>query len=257
MWSLVLLATAMAAVPNATLRNPVRPSDPRDLDKIVLDALNAALDLLINPALQKNMPDPFANMGLKPGGTSQICIIPNPFGGCICTASAFFGVEIDTVSGASHGLITSFTSAHLTATNLTSYSLTATASLQADKMHADGDGDNAHAGVSACGISPTVYGTASSDMDVPSASLQMTASATLTPQKCLKLHVDKATVLKDDLTMYNIDVEIDLGLFPLPISVFFDLFSGSLSDMVGEAVKEPIGDSIPGAVNPVLPCIPL
>ena len=72
---------------------------PSGLDKAILDELNKNRPA-INSKIQKSVPSS-ADINVKEDGSSGTCIIPNPFGGCICHGSASYSVELQKLSNLS------------------------------------------------------------------------------------------------------------------------------------------------------------
>ena len=60
----------------------------QDICTTALAELNSILNTKINPSIHKLVPDPLSIDVGKSDTADAGCIIPNPFGGCICHASA-------------------------------------------------------------------------------------------------------------------------------------------------------------------------
>ena len=137
--------------------------------------------------------------------------------------------------------ITNFTSVDAKMTGLTSVDLTIGADIAAKSIGADGD---AKAGVSACKISPSVHGTASTKCDA-SAKVQLTGKGSLDlSKKCISVSVAAANVNFDNVKIHDTSVKISLG--PIP-----GLQVGSLVDLVLKAVPS-ITSSISGEIGPAI-----
>ena len=76
--------------------HPTKYIRRQQVEAVLLKALNAARDVVINPEIHKEIPDPIKVDIDQKGSASAGCIIPSPFG-CICHASASYDVHLDTL----------------------------------------------------------------------------------------------------------------------------------------------------------------
>lgn len=222
---------------------------------LVLKALNKARDTTINPAIAHSMPDPLnINVG-KSGKSDAGCIIPNPFGGCICDASASYSVSMKDVEGLKGFHVENFTSATVSAD---STSFTIGADIADQDVIPRGD---AHAGVGACGISPSASGSASTHVSFQKMHLEATATGELDLDKgCVKLTFTKINITFDEVSLHDTSLELDLGPIPgVDIGNLVDLVTGlspDLTSAVEKAVQGPISDAITNAAaSGDIPCI--
>ena len=84
---------------------------PSDIASAILAGLNEVRDSAINPALHGAIPNPIPIAVSASGDADAGCIIPNPFGGCICHADAGYSAELSSISGVNAMAITNFTDA--------------------------------------------------------------------------------------------------------------------------------------------------
>jgi len=243
------------AVHDAVVR---APPTPQQVEAVLLKALNAARDVVINPEIHKEIPDPIKVDIDQKGSASAGCIIPSPFG-CICHASASYDVHLDTLHGVNTLNVTNFTGlSGLVPNNVTSWNVTVDGTMLVNNMGATG---GAHAGVDACHISPSVSGSASTEVDA-SGSVAITGMVTFDVAKnCLTMHVDKMSDSISHANVHDTHVKIDLGPIPgIDVGSLVDLVL-KMVPQITEALEGPISGAIAGALpsvlNEALACIPL
>lgn len=224
---------------------------------LILKALNQARPK-INPAIAQSMPDPLhINVG-KSGKANAGCIIPNPWGGCICRASADYSVSLKDVTGLKGVHVTNFTNASVSA-DMTAITV------EADL--ADGDimlKGPAHAVIDACQISQSESGHASTHARLQKAHLTAAATGKLDLlHACIKLNFTKITIQLNQMSIHNTSVNINLGPIPGSIDVgsFVDLVAKEepeLTKDVEHAVQGPISKAMTNtAAKGDIPCIPI
>lgn len=222
---------------------------------LILKALNEARDTKINPAIAQSLPDPLSIQVKTSGKASAGCIIPNPFGGCLCHASADYSVSMKNVKGLKGLHVTNFTSAQVSS-DMTSISIGANI--------ADGDvkaAGNAKAGVSACHISPSASGSASTHARLQKIHLVAAAKGKLDLlNRCVKLSFSKVSVALDKVSIHDTSLKIELGPIPgVDVGKLVDLVTGMVPDLtaaVEKAVQGPISKAITKTADSGdIPCI--
>merc|ERR1711998_601883 len=75
----------------------------------MLNALNAMRTSTINPAIASSVPDPLGiDMAISNSSVAH-CLVPNPFGGCLCLAGANYSVAFQDIKGLRALHVTNFT----------------------------------------------------------------------------------------------------------------------------------------------------
>ena len=239
--------------------------DGEVIDKLILDALRAARKPLINPEIAKYTPDPWP-IDEGASNSSYSCIIGTK-AHCLCHGGVAYNVTLDTLAGASKFQITSFDSVHATSKGLGHFSLEIEGSLDDQDLWASGV---ARGSVSACGISPSLHGSASSAGNATGTLvLRGVANRVVRPpadiargvevgkKHCLQLNVTSMALPRVDLDLHNISVHIDIGVLRIPISYFVDLFKGHLTRYLIEFMQEELPSILPSHINDALPCVPV
>jgi hypothetical protein len=234
---------------------------PSDIASAILAGLNEIRDSAINPALHGAIPNPIPIAVSASGDADAGCIIPNPFGGCICHADAGYSAELSSISGVNAMAITNFTDAAVSVISPFKFGINLTAQVVFANVKAVG---GAKAGVSACGISPSASGDASVMAD-GKGTVVMSAIASLNVSEshstCISVSVSGARTTFGQASLHDPSVVIDLG--PIPGINIGDLVSlvlklaPQITDAIASAADGPIGDALPSAINGRLPCIPI
>lgn len=256
----VAFVTALiaAAEPNVSRANLTANSNGI-MGDYILKALNDVRDSKINPAIAENISDPLEVDVEKSGGADAGCIIPSPisFGArrrrCICHASASYSVSMKNVKGLKALRVTNFTTASVSWDMST---ITVGADVVDDDVEVDG---GAHAGVSACHISPHASGSASTHARITKTHLTAFATGEFDwLHECVNLRFTKVTVVLNEVSIHDTSVKIA----PIPgvgIGTFVDLVLDIAPDLTTEitkAVQGPLSKAITNAAaKGDLPCI--
>jgi len=229
------------------------------IEGMILSALKANKDTAINPEINSVVPNPLElDVDLR-GSSDAGCIIPNPFGGCICDASAQYSLDLNQLAGANGIQIASFDTVAAKMDSLTSYTLSVGATVKSTKSL--GLSGGAAASCEACGISPSAAGTSATNADISgSVTLEMTGSMD-SENSCIKLESKSVAIQLQNLGIHDSSVKISLGPIPgVDVGGLVDLIlngAPAIRDAISHAAVGPIQDALHGAINEQLPCIPL
>jgi hypothetical protein len=181
----------------------------RIIDKIVVP---------LNPLVHRMIPDTVDlsndTTAYYSGETPTVCIIPNPFGGCLCEAGASYSLDVQSIDGLDSITFVPDVTVSIDTGNAVFLPVTASISVHA----------NVEASVGACGLDIRTSGTLEQPIDV-----------TATTFTNLSVHVDdigngglsgvrvdiQAIGLAEpdtDLTFQDPIVNIDLGPFPVDLT---------------------------------------
>jgi hypothetical protein len=233
-----------------------------DLNSSLLSYLRNITNTAINPALKSGIPDPAQIDASKSGSSDAGCIIPNPVPvgpSCLCHASADYSVILDTVTGLSDLHITNFTSvvAVPDASLPGTVNLTVVGEMAVKGVLTTG---GAKASVTACGVSPSASGTASTTIDTE-ATLTLSGVAVYDASaQCFNVSVDGSKAQLHDFLNYANHVNIDLGVIHIDVGKIVDLLESiapKIETQIESAVQGPLSDLMKAVIGAKLPCVPL
>jgi hypothetical protein len=229
-----------------------------DLNSSLLAYLNNITVSAINPALASGIPDPVVITTVQKTGSADAgCIIPNPItGGCICHADAEYSISLDNVAGLSKLHVTNWTHVAATAPAAT-INLTVVGEMAVTAVVTSG---SAHASVTACGISPSASGDASTTIDTQATLTLLGAAVFNATASCFDIIVSGATVALHDFKDYGNHVDISLGIIKLDVGKLLDLLEELVPDIVTaleNALQAPLSQVLKTVIGAQLPCVPL
>ena len=230
-----------------------------DLNSSILAYLRNITDTAINPALESGIPDPAKIDASKSGSSDAGCIIPAPFGKCICHASAEYSVVLDTVTGLSGLHITNFTSvvAVPDASSPGTVNLTVVGEMTVNGTVTTG---SAHASVTACGISPSASGTASTTIDTEATLTLVGVAVYDVAAQCFNISVQGSNAQLHDFSTYDNHVNIELGVIHIDVGNIVDLLESIAPEIeiqIEAALQGPLSDLMKDVIGAKLPCVPL
>lgn len=256
LWPVWVSAAVCLLLPHASAQS-VGPQ----IAKMVLAELNTLRDSLINPGVDSLIPEPI-KVDTTASGSTSTCIIPSPFG-CVCHASAGYSATLEQASGVNGTTVTNFTSVDAAAINTWSYNVSIVADLVTKQppgsrgIHLTG---KARASCSACGISPSADGTASTYAEA-TAVLEATATGVYNATgNCVRLVLNAAVVHLQPVSLHDTQVDISLGPIPgINVGSIVDKIIDMVPDItkaISGAIKGPITHAL-ADVLPKLGCIKL
>ena len=74
---------------------------------------------------------------------------------------------------------------------------------------------------------------------------------------CMQIRIVDMAIPALDVAMSDIHVDLDFGIFKIPISFFVSLFRGPLTRLLHDQLVEDLPKDLPAHINSVLPCIPM
>jgi len=227
-------------------------ADP--ISDAILKELNSLRDSVLNPLLSQKVPPKIPLSISKSGDADAGCIIPNPFGGCICHADAQYSISIDSLSNLNTLSVTNFTSCSYDGQN----AINLTGAIAFTNAEPTG---GAHAGCSACGISPSASGTVNTEATgVGVVAIQLTGALNLT-SNCIQLNPGAQVEVTLALSLHDTNVVISLGPIPgVNIGALADLVLKIVPELTSDitnAVQGPISDAVTDAIHSGIPCIPV
>lgn len=241
----------MASVMALALLMAVAAAEAGSYDSMVLRTLNEMRDSKINPAIQQALVDPLHVKVSETLKTPKECILKSPFGrGCLCKGKAVLTVQVDDVQGMKQLTIRNFTSAHVDGVTFTAWA-------DVDDLKLRIPNGVSGAELKACGETWTADGAVTSNANVSSIRIAVTALGTWTG-KCIKLDATNASLDEADLQLSETDINIEKD--GLPPSVNLDSFKDLLkraADKIASSLKIPVQNAIVRAMKKAQPCVPL
>jgi hypothetical protein len=160
-------------------------------------------------------------------------------------------------TGVNNLVVQNFTSITSLAVNTTAFNLTIGGAVGVQNVGAAG---GAHAGVSACHISPSVSGTASTEADASGTILMDASGVYNSTGNCLDVHVNKLyNVHFNQADIHDTHVTINLGPIPgVDVGALVDLVAKlipQLTSAIENAVAGALLPILPNIINGVLPCV--
>jgi hypothetical protein len=255
--SLLLQLAACVAGQHVNSKAVIR--DNGIIDGLILGALNAVKDPVINPAIAQHIPDPLnVNIG-KAGKADKTCII-KVFGKCICSVEADYSVSLKEIKGLKGLHVTSFTSV-TDIINVSQSEMTFNVAAEIADADVDIDKGDAEAGADACKIHPKVHGSAATHARLQKATVEAKGLGRLDPiNKCFQLSLSQATVKLNQVQIHDTSVDISIGKLPgMNVGKLVDLVNGlfpEITDAIDKAVAGPISNAVTHAADSgKIPCI--
>eukprot|EP00035_Acanthoeca_spectabilis_P024414 m.453742 g.453742 ORF g.453742 m.453742 type:complete len:269 (+) comp20541_c0_seq1:100-906(+) len=238
------------------LPRPMRDLFDLPLNVTILNDLNNIRDTKINPAIASAIPASIP-LDFTESGSDGSCIVPSPFHGCICHASAGYDATVTQANGLNSLHVITFSQVLLNITDPTNIQMAATAQVGLGSASTAG---NAHCSEDACGIKADEHGTFSASMAaVGTLELSGYAAPNITAN-CTSINVTHAIIHFDSLSLSNVNVNIDLGPIKIPIGDIASLvlkLIPSIKPAIETAVSSSLDGTIPKYVTSILPCLPL
>jgi hypothetical protein len=230
--------------------DPPTPPSPRSppipnlspLELALLARLDGLLDVrvrpLINSAVQSELPNTFALAGLSTSGSFPAsCVIPSPFGGCLCVGTASYSAQLNSLSG-----LHTMALAELAVTNLN-------AAITGPRQFTAEMGGGGQSGIIALAVSGSATGSATACDSSFSAAGTISGLATFGVRVFLSALASQCTVDSIDCVQgVSVDVQLDEVV----------LFNSELKDLrVSFAGTDPLAVFLNTASNAIVTLVEL